>query len=209
MNLKDKLNIFKKELVGNNKLTTDHKRIIKDFFESGSIRLTKEQYDFLKRIYLIDGYVVGMHKTSAFNVKHIFEVGLYNYNYIEKKSNSLSNTVMSTSLLFPLLSYHQPSYATVILMFPNEILEGKRGLFEKLNDGRWGIPSQYIVGALMDGKVVQNKNHYNPYYCNPRASFVDDISSLTIRTKPQKLAEIDYCDKFFNEQLEKGRGFGR
>ena len=43
MNLKDKLNIFKKELVGNNKLTTDHKRIIKEFFESGSIRLTKEQ----------------------------------------------------------------------------------------------------------------------------------------------------------------------
>lgn len=209
MDLKDKLNKFREELVGNNKLASGHKRIIKDFFASGSIRLTKGQYDFLKQMYLVDGCVVGLHKTNAVNVKRIFEVGLYNYNFVEKKSCSLSNTVMFPSLLFPLLSYHQPNFATVVLMFPKEILEGKRGLFEKLDDGRWGIPPQFVVGALMNETVVQNKNKFNLNYNNLASSYIDDVSSLLDRTRVQKISEINYCDKFFYEQLEKDRGFYR
>lgn len=209
MSLKDKLILLKKELIGNSKLSSNHKMIIKDFFDGGSVQLTKEQFDYLKSLYLTDGYVVGLHNTSAFNVGHIFEVGLHNYNYIGKESPSLSNTVMYTSLFCPLLSYHSLNYVTVILMIPEKVLEGKRNLFEGLKDGYWGIPPQYIIGALVNGKVIVNKKNYNPNYFNKNAFCIDDYGSFNARTKEQKDVEVSYCEKLFNEQLGKERGFSR
>ena len=216
MNLKNKLQRLKNELLSKEKakkeklsldrqLSKQYQQFINSFFENNSIQLTKEQFSFLKELYLKDGYIIGLHNTHYPNVNSFFENGLYNNNYFGTKSESLTNTVMVSTLFGALIPYHHRNYITLILLLPEKIIKGEEGIFEDFEHGYWGIPPEYIVGAFTDGKIIQNTKNYNPNYHNKKAKIIDDPLSENLRTRKEKEIEVDFCEKLFLNFLEKSQ----
>ena len=163
---------------------------------NGNIKLTEEQFEFLKKISLEKGFIVGMHNTGFENLDSFFEIGLYNNrDYLFKETNDLTNTVAYSFGFTVGLGYHSPRFTTVLLMIPEEVIEGKKGIFERLNDGGWGIPPEYIVGAFKDMQVFQNPN-YNKGYFNQDAKCIDDPEEICISYDDRK-EQIEICSKAF------------
>lgn len=182
MNLKDTLIKYRNMLTKTQNNTVDtnqnlysegYLRMIKDNVDN--TRLTEQQFEFLKNLYLTDGKIVGLHNTFNRNLSAYFDTGLYNYDSIGKENLSLSNTVMTSSLLSSLIPYHVKN-TTLILAFDEELIKGEPGLYEGLKDGKFGIPTKYIVGAFQNGKVITNPN-YDPNYKNKYAIEIDDAKS--------------------------------
>ncbi|MDD6244999.1 MAG: hypothetical protein PUB03_05005 [bacterium] len=181
MNLKDTLIKYRDMLTKSQNTAATNKtsysdgymKVIKDNIDN--VRLTEQQFEFLKNLYLTDGKIVGLHNTINRNLQTYFDTGLYNYDRTGKEDLSLSNTVMTSSLLSSLIPYHVKN-TTLILAFNEELIKGEPGLYEGLKDGKFGIPSKYIVGAFQNGKVITNPN-YDPNYKNKYAIEIDDAKS--------------------------------
>lgn len=209
MNLIDKLSLLKGELMGIDKLPKNYKQFIDSVYADGSVDLTIEQFNFLKKLYLKEGYTIGMHNTSFGDINSYFKNGISNNSFYGSNSNSLSNTVMYEPVFVPYMTYHQRNYMTLVLTLPNEVVFGKRGIFEKINNYFWGIPPQYIAGVLINGIVIENKLSYNPFYCNKNAKIIDDVIPFKVRTTKEKEAEVRYCEKLIFNNINKNKKIGR
>ena len=65
----------------------------------GNIKLSVEQFKYLKELCLKDGFIIGMHNTGVENLDSFFEIGLYNNrDYFFKKTCDLTNTVAYSSV---------------------------------------------------------------------------------------------------------------
>lgn len=202
MKLKEYLIQLKKQLKKETKLPDEYIDFLKEVINS--TELTTEQFEFLKNLYLKDNQTIGLHNTNYNKIENFFEIGLYNncdFNF--KESQSLTNTIAPETLFGPAIAYHHPSYVTIILSLPNEVITGNTGILEPLKDGKWGFPPEYIVGAFYDGKIFLNKN-YNEHYKNKDATPIDDPITDVFKTKEQKLREVQLCEKIFYNQEQKG-----
>ena len=103
MNLKDTLIKYRDMLTKSQNTAATNKtsysdgymKVIKDNIDN--VRLTEQQFEFLKNLYLTDGKIVGLHNTINRNLQTYFDTGLYNYDRTGKEDLSLSNTVMTSS----------------------------------------------------------------------------------------------------------------
>lgn len=180
MKLKYKLKAFSDVLTGVN---------------NGNIKLTDEQFEYLKKISLEKGIIVGMHNTDE-DLNSFFNTGLYNNrDYLFKETCDLTNTVAYSSVFLARLGYHSPRFTTILIMIPEEVIEGKKGFFERLNDGGWGIPPEYIIGAFKSGEIISNPNYKKDYF-NPNAKLVEDSEDIPLSYEERK-QEIEICSKAF------------
>lgn len=187
------MNIFKKK--------NAYENVINEIFDSGSVSLTNQQYYFLKRIYLKDGFKIGLHNTYI-SANTIFENGLYNQNSMGKDSNDLTNTVFLTSHFINLLPYHDKNNTTILLLIPEDVINEKQGLFEYLKNGIWGIPTEFIIGAFEGENLVLN-DKYNPLYNNLESTKIEKLPYTKTLSKEEKSFETDYCEMLFLRQLNK------
>lgn len=165
---------------------------------NGDIRLSKEQLEYLKKLGLKKGYVIGMHNTIVNNPGSFFDIGLYNNrDYLFSESCDLRNTVAYSSLFISDLFYCADDFNTIIVMIPEDVIEGKKGIFEKLKNGLWGIPSEYIVASFYKGKIHENSN-YNEKYYNPNAKPIEDPKKIE-RSFEDRKEEILICSKAFDD----------
>ena len=202
MKLKEYLITLKNELTKKSTISTDYINWLKEVIDN--TELTTKQFEFLKNLYLKDNQTIGLHNTHYNKISNFFEIGLYNNQHFwYKKSKSLTNTINPESHFGAAIAYHHPSYVTIILSLPNEVITGNTGILEPLKDGKWGFPPEYIVGAFYDGKIFLNKN-YNEHYKNKDATPIDDPITDVFKTKEQKLREVQLCEKIFYNQEQKG-----
>lgn len=197
MNSKEKLIDIKCRLLYG--LSKNHKEFIDE--NTPLCKLTEEQFNFLRELYLKDGYIIGVHNTSQIYIESFFNTGLFNvtgYNF--GKTFSLSNTVTPYGLFAMLIANFKPEQTSIIFMLPIDIINGSKGIFKDLNDGNWGIPPQYIVGAFRDGKIFKN-NNYDPNYYDKNSYPIDDIPTIPFRTRQEKVKEVNYCTSLFYEKL--------
>ncbi|MBR0350453.1 MAG: hypothetical protein IJH76_01290 [Clostridia bacterium] len=136
------------------------------------LSLTSEQVSFLLEQYMDSDYVIGIHNTSI-SYESFFEAGLHNQTSTGQDSHELSNTINYNDLIYALLLYVNSQQQTkngqsLIVKIPKKVFENEQGIFEKLPDGIYGIPSQFIVGSIGNGDVIENEK-YDPAYNNPNA----------------------------------------
>jgi len=168
---------------------------------NGDIELSNEQFEFLKELYKKEGYVVGLHNTKINNSNSFFQNGLYNNkDYHYNRTCDITNTVYYTPSFYGLMLYHHPQYTTIILAIPEDVITGKKGIFEELQNDNWGIPPQYIIGAFQDGKVIKNEN-YDPNYENKNAALLEEPEKI-YKTQAQKIEESNICGKAFYDIQE-------
>ena len=202
MKLKKYLITLKKEITKKSPISNDYIKWLKEVIDN--TELTTEQFEFLKNLYLKDNQTIGLHNTHYNKISNFFENGLYNnQDFCYKKSKSLTNTINPESHFGAAIAYHHPSYVTIILSLPNEVITGKKGILETLKNNTWGFPPEYIVGAFYDGKIFLNKN-YNEHYENKNATPIDDPITNSFKTREQKIEEVKLCEKlFYNQQKNK------
>lgn len=145
-------------------------------------------------MYLQEGKIVGLHNTYNGNVESYFNTGLYNYDRTGQKNTDLTNTVMHSSFFAPLVSYHRKD-TTIVLLFDESIMKGERGVYENLRNGMFGVPPEYIVGALQDEEIITNPN-YDSNYKNDSALKLTEIS-FNSRSKKEKEEEVRVCSTLF------------
>ena len=135
---------------------------------------TEEQLKFLTEHFKDVDYIIGIHNTYI-PPDDILKNGLHNYTSVYNKTNEITNTVMYSGQLISLAMYpngdgNKREETAIILKIPKDVLMQKQGIFEVLPDGKYGIPSQFILGAFQDGKVIENPK-YDKGYNNPNAEF--------------------------------------
>lgn len=146
-----------------------------------SIAISKEQQNFIKENYLDEDYIIGIHNTYI-GYELFFKNGIFNSTSMEKPTLDLSNTVMYSDLILPLMQYangdgNNRGKTAIILKIPKSVFEGKTGIFKKLEDNQYCIPPEFIIGALQDGKIIRNEkylqNHTNEQLlkCNNKTIF--------------------------------------
>ena len=163
-----KLNIYKKI----------YKTVVTDV-NNGNIELTDEQFEFLKRLFLKKGFVLGYHNTIVTNINSFFENGLdNNTDYDFKKTCDLTNTVAYSEVFLSALYYHHPGDTTIFLLIPEDVITGQKGIFEDFEDNRFGIPPQYVVGAFQNGNIYIN-DHYDESYYNRNSLKLEEPRSIS------------------------------
>lgn len=196
MNLKEKLIKYRDMLIKNNTKKTFLSDAYMDFIKeiTETTILTEKQFEFIKNLYLQKGKIIGLHNTYNGNVDSYFNTGLYNYDRMGQKNTDLTNTVMTSSFFTPLVSYHGKD-TTIILSFDEEILKGERGVFENLKNGMFGIPPEYIVGALKGKEIIINPK-YESNYRNDSAIKLTEVSFSSHNDK-EKEEEVRFCSTLF------------
>jgi hypothetical protein len=155
--------------MGNNALK-NYRKTVRRYMRG--VDATEAQLDFLIEQYGDTDCVVGIHNTYVEH-ENFFKVGLRNQTDLYQNSDDLSNTVYYSKMLVTLSIYpngdgQKREQTAIILKIPKKVFTHEQGIFEKLPDGSYGIPSQYIVGAFSDGKVIENEK-YEKGYNNPEA----------------------------------------
>lgn len=158
-----------------------------------SVDINNEQQKFIKENYIDGDYIIGIH-NSEYGYESFFEKGISNSTSFGKPTLDLSNTVMYNDLLLPLMQYangdgHKRGKTAIILKIPKDVFKGEAGIFAKLEDGQYFIPSEFIVGALQDGKVIENdrysQEHNNEQLlkCNNKIAFQNKKLNLEVYEK--------------------------
>ena len=111
---------------------------------------------------------MGIHNTSISEYESFFEKGLYNQTSMGKDTDELSNTVMYSDNFMSLMAYpngdgEKRGETAIILKIPKKVFTHQQGIFETLPDGRYGIPTQFILGAFQNGEVVTNERYDKQY----------------------------------------------
>lgn len=145
----------------------EYKALIKE------LSLSPEQVSYLLTQYTDEDCIIGIHNAKYIPRDNFFKTGLRNYTSMDEESNDLSNTVNYSDNLWTLLAYcnlnnESSDNISVILKIPKKVIEKEQGIFERLPDEYYGIPSQFIVGAFENGQVFDNEN-YDKYYNNENA----------------------------------------
>ncbi|MCI6266297.1 MAG: hypothetical protein MR598_05570 [Erysipelotrichaceae bacterium] len=173
----------------------EYKDVIRGI-NDGNIELTDEQFEFLKSMFLKEGFILGYHNTNVVDVNSFFEKGLYNNrDYRFEKTCDLTNTVAYSQMFLTSLYYHHPRYTTIFLLIPEDIIAGKIGIFEDLKDGKFGIPPKYIVGAFQNGRIYIN-NSYDEFYYNQGSLKIEEPEIIS-RTMKDKEEEVFVCSQAY------------
>ena len=141
------------------------KKILIDWCKKSknSVDINNEQQKFIKENYIDENYIIGIHNSER-DYESFFEKGIYNNTSLVKPTLDLSNTVMYNDLLLPLMQYangdgQKRGKTAIILKIPKDVFKGEAGIFAKLENGQYCIPPEFIVGALQDGKVIENDRY--------------------------------------------------
>ena len=186
-----------------------YKDMIREFIEDGSVTATDEQIKFLIDMYLDEDCVVGIHNTNIPSTP-ILKNGLHNYNSRFEETRDLSNTVMYSGTLIALAMYpngdgKRREDTAIILKIPNKVFSHEQGIFEMLPDGNFGIPSQFIVGAFSDGKIILNPA-YQKDYNNPDAIKCEDEINVSDRKQQKKIFMREYNRNKIKTLLSRFKG---
>ena len=172
-----------------------YKSMVREFIEDGNVTATDEQIRFLTEIYLDEECIVGIHNTRVPS-DPILKNGLHNYNSRFEETRDLSNTVMYSNTLIALAMYpngdgKQRDETAIILKIPKKVFSQEQGIFETLPDGNFGIPTQFIVGAFSDGKIILNPS-YQKEYNNPEAIKCENNIDNSDRKTQKKIFMREY-----------------
>ena len=153
------------------------KNLYKDMLYS--VDMTQEQLNFLLENYLDEDTIIGIHNTS-FDYNSFFRDGLYNQTSMGGNSVELANTIMYTDLLCGLAVYpngdgNKRGNSAIILKIPKKVFTKEQGIFETLPNKRYGIPSQFIVGAFQGGKVFTNEKYDKEYKNEEAIKCIDEV----------------------------------
>lgn len=159
---------------------------------AAELNLTSEQIAFLLAQYTDNDCIIGIHNT-IYGYENIFRVGLYNQNSSGLNTAELSNTVNYNDSLDALLKYinmqqELESGQSIILKIPKKVFEQDQGIYEKLPDGVYGIPSEFIVGTFENKEIIKNEK-YDKSYNNPNAD----------KNNPSE--HVIYCNKLEQADL--------
>ena len=157
------------------KLQKKYRELTREYI--GHLCATDDQIEYLIKQFSDEDCVIGIHNTGI-SYENIFKVGLYNQTDGMENSEDLTNTVNYSNLLPVLAMYpngdgKKRGKTAIILKIPNEVFTHEQGIFEQLQDGCYVIPTQFIVGAFMDGDIIENPN-YQKGYENPDAIVCQD-----------------------------------
>lgn len=136
-----------------------YKRVLK------SVDATDEQINYLLTQYVDEKYIIGIYNTEL-DYSIFFEDGIYDEE--NQEIEQISNIVMYSENLENLLIYpngdgKKREKTAIILKIPKKVFSKEQGIIEKLENGRFGIPKEYIIAAFCNGKVIKN-NKYDKYY---------------------------------------------
>jgi len=175
--------IKQNERLGEEMEKNDHKRYQKYIHKCmKSVDATESQLEFLINQYSDDRSVVGIHNT-IWDYESFFSKGLRNQTSMYSNSCELANTVYYSESLISLAMYpngdgKKRQETAIILKIPKSVFTHEQGIFEALPDGSYGIPSQFIVGAFVNGEVMENPN-FQKEYNNPNAVKCNDPDYVT------------------------------
>lgn len=177
----------------------------------------EETLNFICDSYANSDYVLGLHKTQL-NVSSYsyFQNGLFNSDNFGKKSTDISNTVYYSGSLENLINYipsgKHKNNTTIILKFPKDVFLQKQKVFEALEDGRFVIAPQFILGAIERGAIKSNPCFDPEYsskdgeYNDKSESFSSPIDRATEVTAFKTALEYSKAD-FFHKILFRLNGF--
>ncbi len=161
--------------MGKENLQKKYEDFTKNYIEH--VCATDEQLEYLIKQYSDMDCVLGIHNTEM-GFENIFRIGLRNQTYMYRNADDIANTVHCSRLLSVLAMYpngdgKERGRTAIILKIPKKVFSHEQGIFETLPDGSYGIPTQFIVGAFTDGKVIENPA-YEKEYNNPDALICED-----------------------------------
>ncbi len=113
----------------------------------------------------------------------------------EKQFEFIKNLYLQKGKIIGLHNTYNGKDTTIILSFDEEILKGERGVFENLKNGMFGIPPEYIVGALKGKEIIINPK-YESNYRNDSAIKLTEVSFSSHNDK-EKEEEVRFCSTLF------------
>ena len=169
------------------------KKLMKRNIKCSQMEITDEQMQYILEAYQESGYVIGMHKAGVTH-EAIFAEGIRNQDSNYKNSTDITNTVttaITPDIICLNTNLREDRKSAIILKIPKECLYGEENFYKVNEKGINIIPTEFILGALEDGKIYENEQYKG------------ECKSATIRDEGEMAESIrKHYNKSFGEIQE-------